>query len=201
QVVQPALLLVERTRNAVDLFGRHHVSAQTAFDLRQPLVIAVLEGLEGGHELGEGVLHVEVVRALRFQNRVFLWIHCICPFGSMRRVAWRMISARLCFVPIAASRWRMREAKPLAMTIRASLLESPASRVSQDSNSLTVGRRFMPPLTVPMRAPGSMGNVTTEISHRSASRIRRMPVAASRRARTVRKPMDSPSSAPTRMSA
>lgn len=43
---------------------------------------------------------------------------------------------------------------------------------------------------------GSIGKVTTEISQRSASRMRRTPLFGSERAFTVRKPIDSPSSAP-----
>ncbi|MNF18405.1 hypothetical protein D3C80_2224630 [compost metagenome] len=46
-----------------------------------------------------------------------------------------------------------------------------------------------------------MGKVTTEISQRSASRMRRTPLFLSRLERTVRKPIDSPSSAPDFISA
>ena len=79
---------------------------------------------------------------------------------------------------------------------------SPASRVSQRSNSRSVGTRPAkgPPFTLATRASGSMGNVTTEISHRSTFSSRRMPVRASRFAFTARNPIDRPSSAPARIS-
>ena len=62
----------------------------------------------------------------------------------------------------------------------------------------------MIPFGVPtgaMRAPGSSGNVTMEISQRSTLVRRRMLVRGSRRPLTARKPMERPSSAPARISA
>src|SRR3954453_16167982 len=63
----------------------------------------------------------------------------------------------------------------------------------------------MPParaslFAAPMRGPGIIGKVTTEISHRSSRSSRRSP-ARSVRARSTPKPIDSPSLARPRLSA
>ena len=59
--------LIQRLVDAVDLFDGHHISAHALFDLRQALVIGVLEGLEG-HK------HVAVVSA----GSPPLWFQ-VCP--------------------------------------------------------------------------------------------------------------------------
>ena len=51
------------------------------------------------------------------------------------------------------------------------------------------------------RAPGSIGKVTREISHRSILSSRRRPVGRSARARSTRKPIERPSTAPSRIRA
>ena len=60
QVVDDALGLVERAIEAVDLVGGDDVGRAAALQLTQALVVAVLEGFEGVHELGEGGVDVAV---------------------------------------------------------------------------------------------------------------------------------------------
>ena len=136
-----------------------------------------------------------VLRVIVRISHISVSSSCVSPRGYC--------PARLSAVLGAASRSRTRLAKPLAINVRASPRVSPASRVSQHSNSRVVGSRpaDVSPLTVSMRASGSIGKVTTDISQRSASRMRRTPLAGSLLARTARKPIDSPSSAPPRISA
>ena len=75
-----------------------------------------------------------------------------------------------------------------------------AARIVRGQIVAPAGRRRSL-LTAATRAAGSIGKVTTDISQRSASRMRRMPVAASFLARTVRKPIDRPSRPPAFSSA
>ena len=103
----------------------------------------------------------------------------------------------------AAASCMVRPLWPKRITALACERDSPASCVSQRSNSRSVG--IAPPakardLTWATRASGSSGNVTMEISHKSIWARRRRPVVASRVPTTVRKPMERPSSAPARMS-
>ena len=56
-------------------------------------------------------------------------------------------------------------------------------------------------LTALTLACGSIGKVTSEISQRSTFSSRRSPLRGSLRARCERKPIESPSTAPSRISA
>ena len=65
QVVDDALGLVERAVEAVDLVGGDDVGRHAALELAEALVVGVLEGLEGAHEVAEG--GVEVVGGFGFE--------------------------------------------------------------------------------------------------------------------------------------
>ena len=54
QLVDDALVLVQRAVDAVDLVGGDDVGRHALLELGEPLVVAVLEGLEGAHEAVEG---------------------------------------------------------------------------------------------------------------------------------------------------
>ena len=54
ELVDDTLRLVERAVDAVDLVGRDDIGRHALLELGEPLVIAVLEGLEGAHEAVEG---------------------------------------------------------------------------------------------------------------------------------------------------
>src|SRR5690606_31710756 len=105
----------------------------------------------------EGIRQVEWIAGDGFdlRRRVCLRHICLVLVDWIMRVACRMAAARFPGVPGAASRALARLAKPLAITALASLRVSPASRVSQHSNSRTVGSCRV--FTVSTRASGSMG--------------------------------------------
>ena len=54
ELVDDALVLVERAIDAVDLLGGDDIGGHASLDLGEALVIAVLEGLERAHEAVEG---------------------------------------------------------------------------------------------------------------------------------------------------
>ena len=184
------------------------VGAPAPLELVEALVVGVLEGLEGAHEVVEG--GADVGRAglglegVMFQHGVlFLLDSVLADAGGAAASRMRRGKARFLVFAPARIPQSLEALEAGAMTARASLRVSPASRVSQRSNSRSVGARCAKgrALTAATRASGSSGKVTTEISQRSTFSRRRTPVARSRRPFTARKPIERPSSAPARMSA
>jgi hypothetical protein len=84
----------------------------------------------------------------------------------------------------------------IAFPLKVDLIIIFAARRIWRTSSVSRSRKNRAFLTSETLADGSIGKVTTEISQRSASRIRRTPVLASVRALTVLNPIDSPSRAP-----
>src|SRR5690606_29381583 len=136
----------ERGVDALELFVRQRVGGAAALDLGQALVVAALERLEGGHEVGEGRLAGRPRRRLDLE-----------AFGGLAHARF-----------------------PLRSEMAA---RSDPSRRALGSGVCLPGA---------IRAPAIIGKVTMEISHRSISWMRLWP-PRSRVARTVRKPMESPS--------
>jgi hypothetical protein len=58
KVVDPALRVVQRPVDASELFVGERIGGQARLDLRQPLVVRLLEGLEGAGKIVEGGGHV-----------------------------------------------------------------------------------------------------------------------------------------------
>ena len=50
QLIDRALIFIERAIDAVELFGGHHVGGHAAFDVTQPLIVGLLERLESVEE-------------------------------------------------------------------------------------------------------------------------------------------------------
>ena len=75
KVVDDALGLVQRAVDAGEAVGGDDVGRQAALELAEALVVAVLEGLEGAHEVAEGGVEVvggfgfEVVHGVTFAGR------------------------------------------------------------------------------------------------------------------------------------
>ena len=68
EVVDDALGLVERAVDAVELVGGDDVGRQAALELAEALVVGVLEGLEGAHEVAEGGVEVVGVGGFGFER-------------------------------------------------------------------------------------------------------------------------------------
>ena len=71
ELVDDALVLVERAVDAVDLVGGDDVGGHAALDLAEALVVGVLEGLEGAHEVVEGGGEVAAGGGFGFEWSVF----------------------------------------------------------------------------------------------------------------------------------
>ncbi len=64
QLVEDALLLVERLVDALELVVGHDIGRHALLDLAEALVVGLLEGLEGAHEVAEGIGDAVPVSAL-----------------------------------------------------------------------------------------------------------------------------------------
>src|SRR5690606_20991483 len=135
-------------------------------------------------DAGELLLDEDVDRAPGFQRAEALIVGLLEGLEGTREI----LEGR---ADIGAERLRLRSIVH-ARVLSLGLMRRAASRT----------RRARPPASAPCaaalrwsgramtRAPGCMGKVTSEISHRSSSRMRRTRPAASLTARRVRKPME-----------
>ena len=81
ELVDDALVVVERAADAIEAVGGDDVGRHAALELAETLVVAVLEGLEGAHEVAEGGVEIVGVGGFGFEL-----VHGVTFWRARRRL-------------------------------------------------------------------------------------------------------------------